>query len=179
MFRYGREIVDGAIHSAAGPGLLEECCAMPNISGDTETMIRCQTGDAKITKGYSLPSRHVIHTIGPIYSLAGVETGAEQLASCYKTSLQLAVMNSLKHIAFPSISTGIYGYPIESATRIALDEVRRFLDSEETLDRVVFVVWSLKDKEVYEKLIPEYFPPTEELAKEVSQAQSIEISAEA
>jgi len=160
--------VDGAIHRAAGPGLYEECCALPKIASDT--MIRCQTGDARITKAYNLPSRHVIHTVGPIYSSSDVETKAEQLASCYRTSLQLAVANSLTHIAFPAISTGIYGYPIESATHTALDEVRRFLDSEagETLNRVIFVVWHLKDKEVYENLIPEYFPPTEELAKEAA-----------
>jgi len=155
--------VDGAIHRAAGRGLYEECCALPKIASEA-ARIRCQTGDAKITKAYRLPSRHVIHTVGPIYFSSDVETKAEQLASCYKTSLQLAVANSLKHIAFPSISTGIYSYPVEDATNIALDEVRRFLDSEagQTLDRVIFVVWSMKDKEVYEKLIPEYFPPTED-----------------
>jgi len=161
--------VDGAIHRAAGRGLYEECCALPKFeTGDTRSTIRCRTGDAKITKGYRLPARHVIHTVGPIYSSSDVETKAEQLASCYKTCLQLAVANSLKHIAFPSISTGIYGYPIADATHIALDEVRRFFDSDlgETLDLVIFVVWSEKDKDVYEKLIPEYFPPTEELAKE-------------
>jgi len=160
--------VDGAIHRAAGPGLYEECCTLPQIAGHTNATIRCQTGDAKITKGYKLPSRHVIHTVGPIYFSPDVETKAEQLASCYKTSLQLAVANSLKHIAFPSISTGIYSYPVVDATAIALDEVRRFLDSEAgaTLDRVIFVVWSLRDKGVYEKLIPEYFPPTEDLVRE-------------
>jgi len=146
--------VDGAIHRAAGPDLVEEC----------RTLHGCETGDAKITKGYRLPSRHVIHTVGPVYSSSNVEEKAQQLASCYKTSLQLAVENSLKHIAFPSISTGIYGYPIKDATHIALDEVRRFFDSESghKLERVIFVVWSNKDKGVYENLIPEYFPPLEE-----------------
>jgi O-acetyl-ADP-ribose deacetylase (regulator of RNase III) len=172
--------VDGAIHRAAGPGLYEECCTLPKIAGTTHAMIRCQTGDAKITKAYRLPSRHVIHTVGPIYFSPDVETKAKQLASCYKTSLQLAVANSLKHIAFPSISTGIYSYPVEDATNIALDEVRRFLDSEEgeTLDRVIFVVWSMRDKGVYEKLIPEYFPPTEDLVRE-SAAKSKETPVEA
>jgi len=144
--------VDGAIHSAAGPNLLKECRALNG----------CETGDSKITKGYHLPSKHIIHTVGPIYSSADKETKATQLASCYKTSLQVAVTNSLKHIAFPSVSTGVYGYPIEDATHIALDHVRQFLDTEQgdQLDRVIFVVWSNKDKGVYEDLIPEYFPPT-------------------
>jgi len=146
--------VDGAIHSAAGPNLVKEC----------STLNGCETGDAKITKGYHLPSKHVIHTVGPIYSASDKHFKASELASCYKTSLQLAVTNSLKHIAFPSISTGVYGYPVEDATHIALDEVRRFLDTTpgEELDRVIFVVWSNKDKGVYEDLIPEYFPPADE-----------------
>ncbi|OSC98278.1 A1pp-domain-containing protein [Trametes coccinea BRFM310] len=142
--------VDGAIHAAAGRSLLEEC---RKLNG-------CETGDAKITKGYNLPARHVIHTVGPIYSSSNVETKAQQLASCYRTSLQLAVQNSLKHIAFPSISTGIYGYPIQDATHIALDVVRNFLDSEDgaKLERTIFVVWSDDDKRVYENLLPLYFP---------------------
>jgi O-acetyl-ADP-ribose deacetylase (regulator of RNase III) len=149
--------VDGAIHRAAGPDLVKECRPLGG----------CETGESKITKGYRLPSRHVIHTVGPIYSSSDVDTKAQQLASCYKTSLQLAADNSLKHIAFPSISTGIYGYPIKDATHIALDEVRRFLDSGagDKFDRVILVVWSNKDKGVYEDLIPEYFPPLEEAAK--------------
>ncbi|KAI9061110.1 A1pp-domain-containing protein [Trametes sanguinea] len=142
--------VDGAIHAAAGRSLLDEC---RKLNG-------CDTGDAKITKGYNLPARHVIHTVGPIYSSSNVETKAQQLASCYRTSLQLAVQNSLKHIAFPSISTGIYGYPIQDATHIALDVVRTFLDSPDgdKLERTIFVVWSDEDKRVYENLIPLYFP---------------------
>lgn len=153
--------VDGAIHIAAGPDLLKEC----------RTLNGCSTGDAKITGGYNLPSRHVIHTVGPVYRSGDVETKAKQLASCYKTSLNLAVENSLKHIAFPSISTGAYGYPIEDATHIALREVRHFCDSEngDKLDRIVFVVWSDKDKNVYEQLMPQYFPPVkEEVATELS-----------
>ncbi|KAJ7127118.1 hypothetical protein C8R44DRAFT_979810 [Mycena epipterygia] len=141
--------VDGAIHSAAGDGLYEEC---KGLGG-------CETGDSKITAAYKLPSKHIIHTVGPVYSRTDVQNRAQQLESCYKTSLKLAVENNLKHIAFPSVSTGIYGYPIEDATHIALDVVRRFCDSD--LDRVIFVVWSNKDKEVYETLIPEYFPPSD------------------
>ncbi|TBU42770.1 A1pp-domain-containing protein [Dichomitus squalens] len=142
--------VDGAIHAAAGPSLLEEC---RKLNG-------CDTGDAKITKGYNLPSRHVIHTVGPIYLSAKAEEKAQQLASCYKRSLQLAVANSLKHIAFPSISTGIYGYPIEAATHTALNVVREFLDTNDgdKLERTIFVVWSDADKAVYESLLPLYFP---------------------
>ncbi|TFK40033.1 A1pp-domain-containing protein [Crucibulum laeve] len=150
--------VDGAIHSAAGPKLLEEC---RGLNG-------CDTGDSKITKGYNLPAKHIIHTVGPVYSSSSKEEKAEQLASCYNTSLKLAVANSLRHIAFPSISTGIYGYPIVDATRIALEVARQFCDSEvgDKLDRIIFVVWSNKDKGVYESLIPEYFPPSE--SKEIS-----------
>ncbi|KAI0331853.1 A1pp-domain-containing protein [Cubamyces sp. BRFM 1775] len=142
--------VDGAIHAAAGPSLLEEC---RKLNG-------CETGDAKITKGYKLPAHHVIHTVGPIYSTSQINVKTQQLASCYRTSLQLAADNSLKHIAFPSISTGIYGYPVEDATHIALDTVRRFLDTPDgdKLERTIFVVWSDADKGVYETLIPLYFP---------------------
>ncbi|KAL6302496.1 A1pp-domain-containing protein [Sparassis latifolia] len=146
--------VDGAIHAAAGPELLEEC----------RTLDGCDTGDAKITKGYDLPSKFVIHTVGPIYSSANTDVKAKQLKSCYQRSLQLVVDRSLKHIAFPSISTGIYGYPVEDATHIALKVVREFLDSlsGDGLDRVIFVVWSDADKIVYENLIPLYFPLTAE-----------------
>ncbi|KZT73067.1 A1pp-domain-containing protein [Daedalea quercina L-15889] len=145
--------VDGAIHAAAGPQLLDEC----------RTLDGCETGSAKITKGYDLPAKHVVHAVGPIYSQCNADEKAKQLESCYKTSLQIAVQNSLKHVAFPSISTGIYGYPIEDATHVALDTARQFLDSDygETLERVVFVVWSDKDKGVYEDLIPFYFPPAD------------------
>ncbi|KAF9466492.1 hypothetical protein BDZ94DRAFT_1251037 [Collybia nuda] len=146
--------VDGAIHFAAGRQLVEEC---RKLNG-------CATGQAKITRGYNLPSRHVIHTVGPVYSLSDVEEKAQQLASCYKTSLEVAVENDARHIAFPSVSTGIYGYPIVAATRIALGEVRRFCDADadKKLDRVIFVVWKDTDKAVYESLIPEYFPPIPE-----------------
>ncbi|TFK21171.1 A1pp-domain-containing protein [Coprinopsis marcescibilis] len=142
--------VDGAIHSAAGPKLYDEC---RQLNG-------CRTGQSKITLGYDLPSLHVIHTVGPVYGLPKEEK-AEQLASCYRTSLELAVENQLRHIAFPSISTGIYGYPIEDATHIALKTTREFLEKPEAdkIERVIFVVWSDKDKEVYQELLPQYFPP--------------------
>ncbi|TFK98625.1 A1pp-domain-containing protein [Pterulicium gracile] len=145
--------VDGSIHSAAGPGLLEEC----------RTLDGCDTGNSKITKGYDLPAKHIIHTVGPVYSESKLPTVAEQLTSCYKTSLELAVASGLKSIAFPSISTGIYGYPIADATHIAIDAVRSFCESsdQKQLERVIFVVWSDKDKHVYEQLLPEYFPQEE------------------
>ncbi|KAH9945006.1 A1pp-domain-containing protein [Epithele typhae] len=146
--------VDGAIHAAAGPSLLEEC---RKLNG-------CETGDAKITGGHDLPARHIIHTVGPIYSSYKKEEKAEQLASCYKTSLQLVVASSLKHVAFPSVSTGIYGYPIKDATHIALNVARGYLDTPEgdKLDRTIFVVWSDADKLVYESLLPHYFPSEDE-----------------
>ncbi|KAK7690561.1 hypothetical protein QCA50_005659 [Cerrena zonata] len=145
--------VDGAIHQAAGPKLVEEC----------ETLDGCETGDAKITAGYNLPSKHVIHTVGPVYSRSRAEQCAHLLASCYRRSLQIASQHSLKHIAFPSISTGIYGYPVPDATHIALKETRKFLDSEDSdnFDRVIFVVFSDEDMDVYQELVPLYFPPDE------------------
>ncbi|KAJ7052580.1 A1pp-domain-containing protein [Mycena amicta] len=135
--------VDGAIHAAAGPQLVEEC----------EGLGGCETGDAKITKAYRLPSKHIIHAVGPVYSRS--ENRARQLASCYRMSLDIAVKNDLKHIAFPSISTGIYSYPISDATHVALETVRLYLETEDgtKLDRVIFVVWSNKDKEVYEYVL--------------------------
>jgi len=146
--------VNGAIQAAAGPDLLEECL----------TLGGCETGFAKITKGYDLPAKHVIHAVGPIYSSRDVETKAAQLRSCYTTSLDIAVKNDLKHAAFPSLSTGIFGYPIEDATHIALDATRLFLDTPDgdKLDRIIFVVWSDKDRDVYRDLIPFYFPQEEE-----------------
>lgn len=143
--------VDGSIHRAAGPHLLEEC----------RTLNGCLTGQSKITRGYCLPSRHIIHTVGPVYTPDEVEQKAKKLASCYRTSLEVAVENELRHVAFPAVSTGVYGYPIEEATRIALDEVRRFLETENgsKIERVIFVVWSNKDRDIYRSLIPEYFPP--------------------
>jgi len=148
--------VDGAIHTAAGPKLLKECILLNG----------CRTGQSKITRGYDLAARHIIHTVGPIYDSKKKEERAEkaeQLASAYRTSLALAVENSIRHVAFPSISTGVYSYPIRDATRIALNVVRSFLESDHRneLERVIFVVWSNQDRAVYESLIPEYFPPGE------------------
>jgi len=145
--------VDGAIHRAAGSGLLAECRTLGGAS----------TGESKITKGYKLPARHVIHTVGPVYTSYEPEDSEELLSSCYASSLKLATMHNLTSIAFPSISTGIYGYPVRQATNIALRETRDFLESDEgqDLSRVVFVVFSDEDWDVYEELLPLHFPPPE------------------
>ena len=119
--------VDGAIHRAAGPDLLAECRALGG----------CPTGQAKITKGYRLKARHVIHTVGPVWR-GGAQGEAELLASCYRESLTLAVAHGLRSIAFPAISCGIYGYPIPDAARIAAGTVKSFLRENDTLDQVIF-----------------------------------------
>jgi O-acetyl-ADP-ribose deacetylase (regulator of RNase III) len=132
--------VDGAIHRAAGPELFEECRLLGG----------CETGEAKITKGYDLPARFVIHTVGPMYgSEAGRE--AELLASCYRRSIELAESYSLESIAFPSISTGIYGYPIEEAAQIALATVKTAVERKNAvLNRIVFVTFSDSDYSTYQ-----------------------------
>ena len=120
--------VDGAIHRAAGLELLEECKALNG----------CKTGEAKITKGYELSAKYVIHTVGPVWS-GGYHNEPELLADCYKNCLQLAVENKVETIAFPAISTGVYRFPIEKATAIAVEETKKFLEKNDDLDKVVFV----------------------------------------
>jgi len=120
--------VDGAIHRAAGPGLLAEC----------RTLNGCPTGEAKITKGYLLPAKYVIHTVGPIWQ-EGSKGEDELLASCYRKSLELARKYDIKTIAFPAISTGAYGFPSEKAARIAVSQVKKFLKVNE-LPEIVFLV---------------------------------------
>ena len=110
--------VDGAIHRAAGPGLLAECRALSQVAPG----VRCPTGEARITDGHALPARHVIHTVGPVWH-GGMEGEAQQLASCYRSCLQLADRHGLNSIAFPAISCGVYGYPPERAVAIAVDSV--------------------------------------------------------
>ncbi len=119
--------VDGAIHRAAGPELLEEC---RQIGG-------CPTGEARITRGYRLPAKFVIHTVGPIWR-GGDQNEAELLASCYRNSLKLAIENGVRTIAFPAISCGVYGYPIPDAARIAIETTAAFLAGESGIDRVIF-----------------------------------------
>ncbi len=134
--------VDGAIHSAAGPELLKEC----------RLLAGCKTGEAKITKGYRLPARFVIHTPGPVWE--GGNSGESQLlASCYSNSLALAEKNGLTTIAFPSISTGIYGYPIESAATIAVNTVKAYLKQGSSLKEIIFCCFSEEDCQVYKKAL--------------------------
>ena len=123
--------VDGAIHAAAGPGLLAEC----------RTLGGCATGEAKITRGHGLKARHVIHTVGPVWQ--GGHSGEEELLiSCYRNSLKLADNNGLQSIAFPGISTGIYGYPVESASMIAVQTVHNHVTQGTGLQRILFVCFS-------------------------------------
>ncbi len=120
--------VDGAIHRAAGRQLLEEC----------RTLGGCPTGEAKITRGYHLPARHVIHTVGPVWR-GGEHGEAELLANCYRNSLALAAQHGLRTVAFPAISTGIYGYPLDEATAIAVRETRAFLATHPDIEHVTFI----------------------------------------
>ena len=136
--------VDGAIHRAAGPELLKEC----------RLLAGCKTGEAKITKGYNLPAKFVIHTAGPVWQ-GGGKGESELLASCYNHSIALAEKNGVTTIAFPSISTGIYGYPIEQATRIAVNTVSAFLKQGPSIEEVIFCCFSEEDCQVYKKALKE------------------------
>jgi O-acetyl-ADP-ribose deacetylase len=136
--------VDGAIHRAAGPELLAECRKLKG----------CKTGEAKITKGYRLPAKYVIHTVGPVW-YGGSHNEKELLASCYRNCLKLASDKGLKTIAFPSISTGAYRFPIEIASEIALREITSSLKSNETIEKVIIVCFSKEDYEVYKLKIAE------------------------
>lgn len=134
--------VDGAIHRAAGPELLEEC----------RTLHGCPTGEARITKGYRLPAKYVIHTPGPIWQ--GGRYGEEELlASCYRSCLELAAEHGIKRIAFPSISTGIYGFPIEKAAPIAVHTIRIFCKDHPQIEEVRMVCFDQRTKTYYEKAL--------------------------
>ncbi|MBK8181793.1 MAG: O-acetyl-ADP-ribose deacetylase [Candidatus Competibacteraceae bacterium] len=136
--------VDGAIHRAAGPELLAEC----------RTLDGCETGQAKITRGYRLPARHVIHTVGPVWQ-GGRQDEPELLAACYRNSLQLGVENGVRSFAFPAISCGVYGYPVAEAARIAVREVRRFLASDERIETVYLVCFGPDVRQAYQQALSE------------------------
>lgn len=134
--------VDGAIHRAAGPELLEEC----------KTLGGCETGQAKITKGYKLPTKFVIHTVGPVWH-GGGHREDELLASCYRNALVLAEKHGIRSLAFPSISTGVYRFPKERACKIAVTEVRECLAQMKSLEQVNFVCFSSDDLAIYKKML--------------------------
>lgn len=132
--------VDGAIHRAAGPHLLEEC----------KTLGGCDTGDAKITKGYNLPATYVIHAVGPVWN-GGNNDEPELLANCYKKSLLLAKEKGIRTIAFPNISTGVYGFPKKEAARIAIKTVKDFLASDNSIEQVIFAVFDEENYNIYQE----------------------------
>lgn len=136
--------VDGAIHRAAGPELLQEC---RRLGG-------CKTGDAKLTKGYRLPARYVIHAVGPVWH--GGDKGEEGLlASCYRRAIEIASQNDVASLAFPSISTGVYGYPIERAASVAVQSVRSAVEQHSAIREVIFCCFSESDLEVYRGVLDE------------------------
>ena len=134
--------VDGAIHRAAGPKLLEEC----------RTIGGCPTGEARLTQGYDLPAKYVIHTVGPVWRGGGYNED-ELLAACYRHSMSIALRHHVRTIAFPAISTGVYGFPVDRAASIAADEVDRFLATYPQFDRVIFCCFGPESTRVYRRAV--------------------------
>jgi O-acetyl-ADP-ribose deacetylase (regulator of RNase III) len=134
--------VDGAIHRAAGSELLAEC----------RTLGGCRPGEAKITRGYRLPARFVIHTVGPVWR-GGKQGEPETLANCYRSSLQVALEHRIKTIAFPAISCGAYGYPVEQAAQIALETTGEFLATSDEIEKAIFVLWDEDAHDVYRQFL--------------------------
>ena len=134
--------VDGAIHRAAGKELLDEC---KKLGG-------CKTGEAKLTSGYNLPAKYIIHTVGPVWN-GGKNNEDELLANCYRNSLKLAVDNGIKSIAFPAISTGVYKFPLERAVKIAIDEVTKFLNDNDEIKKIIFVAFDNTTYNCYDEIL--------------------------
>ena len=134
--------VDGAIHYAAGPQLVEECAKLGG----------CPTGEARLTKGYRLLARHVIHTVGPIWR-GGSNGEPEKLANCYRNSMQIAADNGFATIAFPAISTGVYGYPLQEAAQIAINQVIECLNEMPSIKKVIFVLFGRKNFDIYTDIL--------------------------
>lgn len=138
--------VDGAIHRAGGPQILDECKKIVSKQGG------CPTGEAVITTAGKLPAKFVIHTVGPVWR-GGTDNEAAKLAACYKNSLQLAVNNKCKTVAFPNISTGVYGYPKDEAARVAITSVKEFLEGNNEIETVIFVCFDEKNKGIYKSFL--------------------------
>ena len=139
--------VDGAIHRAAGPGLLEECRALHG----------CPTGAARITRGHRLPAKHVLHTVGPVWD-GGRAGEDESLAQCYRSCFALVEEHGLRSVAFPAISCGVYGFPVDRAARIAVAEIRRFLEGNAEVERVLVVCFSDEVYDAYRSALQELVP---------------------
>jgi O-acetyl-ADP-ribose deacetylase (regulator of RNase III) len=143
--------VDGAIHRAAGPELLAEC----------RTLGGCPTGEARLTKGYNLPAQYVIHTVGPIWR-GGSRGEPKLLAACYRNSLSLALERGIKTVAFPNISTGVYGFPKDQAAEIAIREVVRFLKNHREIERVLFVAFDPENFQIYRERVKMFLSQKED-----------------